>query len=76
MFDGISTVIWKTIAGHGLNWVGVQNLAHSVDSARPDLLARVDALSVDTSLLNWTFVVCSATHCKKKKNQIIRTSLL
>jgi len=55
--DRVSAVSWKTLAYHGSNRAGVQNLALGINAARPDLRARIDALPVEASGLRWTLVI-------------------
>jgi hypothetical protein len=56
----VSTVSWQTFAYHGSNWASVQDFAHGVNTARLDLRAWIDAMSIEARRLRRTFVVCFA----------------
>jgi hypothetical protein len=58
--NGVSTVSRETLAYHGSDRAGVQDLALGVNAARSDLRAWIDALSIEASSLRWTLVICLA----------------
>lgn len=55
--DGVSSVSWEALADHRSYRTRVEDLALGVHSARIDLHARIDAVSVEASGLRWTLVV-------------------
>ena len=65
VLDGISPIVWQTIARHCSYRMRVEYCTLGIDTARSDFLAWIHAFSVDARMLRWTFVVVAATHCKE-----------